>query len=100
MQWWLNHQNWCNGGRISKIGIVMGKLWHSIVRECVSMPSSQNSMTQEENLKAEERSKIIAGQQFENNRRQLHQSLREKQDKAAAKQRQGGCVACGWVWFI
>ena len=39
-------------------------------------------------MKTEEKSKTQAGHRFENNRRNLHHSLKEKQEMAAAKQRQ------------
>ena len=50
---------------------------------------AQGSHTREEQLKAEERSKVKAGLQYENNRRGLAQSLKSKQETLQSKLRQG-----------
>ena len=47
-------------------------------------------MTREDNLKVEEKSKVIAGTRYENQRRELDKSLKTKQDILKAKNRQGG----------
>ena len=50
---------------------------------------TQDSHTREEQLKAEEKSKVKAGMQYENNRRGLAQSLKSKQETLQSKLRQG-----------
>ena len=51
----------------------------------------QSTLTREDNLKVEERSKVIAGTRYENQRRELDKSLKSKQDTLQARHRQGGC---------
>ena len=52
----------------------------------------QESRTREERLRAEERSKGMAGTRYENNRRSLEQSLKSKQEALQSKHRQGESV--------
>ena len=50
----------------------------------------QDSLVREDNLKVEERSKVMVGTRYENQRRELNKSLKAKQDSLKAKHRQGG----------
>ena len=60
----------------------------------------QESRTREERLRAEERSKGMAGTRYENNRRSLEQSLKSKQEALLSKHRQGdSCSAPTIVMF-
>ena len=59
---------------------------------------AQDSHTREEQLKAEERSKVKAGMQYENNRRGLAQSLKSKQETLQSKLRQGESRPVHIVW--
>ena len=52
----------------------------------------QASHTRDERLRAEERSKGMAGMRYENNRRSLEQSLKSKQEALQSRHRQGGSV--------
>jgi len=52
----------------------------------------QETRTREERLRAEERSKGMAGMRYENNRRSLEQSLKSKQEALQSKHRQGESV--------
>ena len=54
----------------------------------------QESHTREERLRAEERSKGMAGTRYENNRRSLEQSLKSKQEALQSKHHQGESVFC------
>ena len=51
--------------------------------------ASQDSLVREDNLKVEERSKVMAGTRYENQHRELDKSLKAKQDTLQAKHRQG-----------
>ena len=78
-------------GKADRKDIQVSRLRASSMELNMHIMYLQSTLTREDNLKVEERSKVIAGTRYENQRRELDKSLKSKQDTLQARHRQGGC---------